>query len=260
MNASVRKLGALMGKDVTDMLKNPTMIVCIVMPVAFVLLYRYIMGNVGGSMGMMGGADMGADADMETVEGLITYVLLNTALCMTIGMTSSAMLVYGLAEEKEKHTLRTLMLANVSAGQVALAKGLVSLAAILVVAVACFALTGVSWQFFGGFIAFAAVGSVPIILLGLVLGLAARDQMTAGLYSMPILVISLVPLFTTFAPEAEFVAGLTPLGGVCDLLLLMIEGNLMSADALVPVAVTLAWTVAGALAFKLLYRKLAQDN
>lgn len=249
MQSSIAKLGALFEKDARDMLKNPTMLVTVVLPVAMIVLYRFVYRDLLAA----------AEADLA-VRLASDGLFLCSALCLSVGMVGSMTLVYGIAEEKEKHTLRTLMLANVSAGQVALAKGLVSLAAILVVAVACFALTGVSWQFFGGFIAFAAVGSVPIILLGLVLGLAARDQMTAGLYSMPILVISLVPLFTTFAPEAEFVAGLTPLGGVCDLLLLMIEGNLMSADALAPVAVTLAWTVAGALAFKLLYRKLAQDN
>ena len=245
----MRKLGALLDKDARDLLKNPTMVVAVIMPVALTLFDRVSFRDA-----------LAAGESDPAMRLIVDGIFLVIALCMSVGVVGATVLVYGIAEEKEKHTLRTLMLANVSAGQVALAKGLVSLAAILVVAVACFALTGVSWQFFGGFIAFAAVGSVPIILLGLVLGLAARDQMTAGLYSMPILVISLVPLFTTFAPEAEFVAGLTPLGGVCDLLLLMIEGNLMSADALAPVAVTLAWTVAGALAFKLLYRKLAQDN
>ena len=235
----MRKLGALLDKDARDLLKNPTMVVAVIMPVALTLFYRFSFRDA-----------LAAGESDPAMRLIVDGIFLVIALCMSVGVVGATVLVYGIAEEKEKHTLRTLMLANVSAGQVALAKGLVSLAAILVVAVACFA----------GFIAFAAVGSVPIILLGLVLGLAARDQMTAGLYSMPILVISLVPLFTTFAPEAEFVAGLTPLGGVCDLLLLMIEGNLMSADALAPVAVTLAWTVAGALAFKLLYRKLAQDN
>ena len=38
MDASLRKLRALMGKDLSDMLKNPTMVVCMAMPVLFVLL------------------------------------------------------------------------------------------------------------------------------------------------------------------------------------------------------------------------------
>ncbi|MFR1640518.1 MAG: hypothetical protein ACLSVD_16035 [Eggerthellaceae bacterium] len=37
-------------------------------------------------------------------------------------------------------------------------------------------------------------------------------------------------------------------------------GNLFTSDALVPIAVTLAWVVAAAVAFALLYRRLARDN
>lgn len=260
MNASVRKLGALMGKDVTDMLKNPTMIVCIVMPVAFVLLYRYIMGNVGGSMGMMGGADMGAGTDAATVESLITYVLLNTALCMTIGMTSSATLVYGLAEEKEKHTLRTLMLANVSAEQIMLARGLVTLVVTAVVEALCFFVSGAPMHLLAPYMAIGVLGALPIILLSLVLGLASRDQMTAGLYSVPILLVVIAPMFSGFSPMLGDIARFLPTGGAASLLRLATEGALFGSEAVLPLAVTAAWIVLGLVVFKLLYRKLATDN
>ena len=38
MNASMRKVGALISKDFTDLLKNPTMVVSCVLPVGFALI------------------------------------------------------------------------------------------------------------------------------------------------------------------------------------------------------------------------------
>lgn len=245
----MRKLGALMDKDARDLLKNPTMAVTIALPVALILLYRFTYRD------LLAGAE-GDPAMRLLADGLF----LASALCMSVGMVGSMTLVYGIAEEKEKHTLRTLMLANVGAGQVALAKGVVCLAAMLVVATACFALTGVGWEMFPAFLALTALGAVPVILLGLVLGMASRDQMTAGLSSMPILLLCLVPMFAPIAPEAEAFASCTPLGGAVDLLTLALTGDVTLASAAQPLLVTAAWTVAGAVVFKLLYRRLAQDN
>lgn len=249
MAASLRKLGALLDKDARDLLKNPTMVVAVILPAAMILLYHFVYREPLAV----------ADGD-PAVRVLIDGLFLASALCLSVGMVVSMTLIYGIAEEKEKHTLRTLMLANVSAGQVALAKGIVCLATTLVVGALCFALTGVGWGMFPAFIALTALGAVPVILLGLVLGLASRDQMTAGLYGTPILLLCLVPMFAPIAPEAEAVAAYTPLGGVCELLRLLLEGSLTPEAAALPLAVTAAWIAVGAVAFKFLYRRLAQDN
>lgn len=249
MQSSIAKLGALFEKDARDMLKNPTMLVTVVLPVAMIVLYRFVYRDLLAA----------AEADLA-VRLASDGLFLCSALCLSVGMVGSMTLVYGIAEEKEKHTLRTLMLANVSAGQVALAKGIVCLATALVVGALCFALTGVGWGMFPAFIALTALGAVPVILLGLVLGLASRDQMTAGLSSMPILLLCLVPMFAPMAPEAEAVATFTPLGGVVELMRLVLAGELTLEAAALPLAVTAAWTLLGAVVFKLLYRKLAQDN
>lgn len=253
MNASVRKLGALMGKDATDMIKNPTMVVCMVMPVAFVLLYRFIMGGIGQSA-------EASDGDVEAASTAVTFMLLNTALCMTVGMTGSASLVYGLAEEKEKHTLRTLMLANVSAEQIMLSRGLIALAVTAVVEALGFAVSGAPLHLFAPFMAIGVLGAIPVILFSLVLGLASRDQMTAGLYSMPILLAVVAPMFGGFSLELRNAMQFLPTGGAVELLRLLVEGRLFGSDAVMPLALTAAWIVAGFVVFKLLYRKLTSDN
>ena len=113
MNASMRKVVALISKDFTDLLKNPTMVVSCVLPVGFALIYRFMW------------ADMGVDAQPGAAD-FMTRMLLTTALCMAVGMVCTLTVVSGIAEEKEKHTLRTLMLANVSAGQIVVARSFVT--------------------------------------------------------------------------------------------------------------------------------------
>lgn len=250
MNMALRKLGALIGKDTRDILKNPTMVISFILPVAFIALYRLLLGDAAASINAEGG---------EAATFLHYFVLL-TALCTSIGLVGSMTLVYGIAEEKEKHTLRTLMLANVSAGHIALAKGLVSLAAIMVVAGACFAAAGTPLALLAPYLALCALGSVPVILLSLVLGMASRDQMTAGLYSMPIVIVAVAPIMGVYDDTVGTVVGFLPTGGIAKLLELSTRGCLWGQDALLPLGVTLAWIVAGVAVYKLLYLKLARDN
>ena len=77
--------------------------------------------------------------------------------------------VYGIAEEKEKHTLRTLMLANISAGQIIISRAFISLVMVLVVATACFFIADAAdISLLMPYLGLGILGSLPIILLSLV--------------------------------------------------------------------------------------------
>lgn len=257
MKATLRKIGALLVKDAVDMVKNPTMIVCIVTPVGMAVFYRFFMGE----MGLGGPLRQSVMTDVQPqLASMIEYIVLSLSLCMAIGMGGATSLIYGLAEEKEKHTLRTLMLANVTAEQIVLARGLVALGLTVAVEVLCFVMSGASWSLFGWYILLGAVGAVSVILLSLVVGLASRDQMTAGLYSVPVLLLVLATVFGGFSPDIRAVVRFAPTGGVDELLRLVIANDLTLAAAWVPLVVTAAWIVVAAVAFKLLYRRLLRDN
>lgn len=251
----MRKLGALLAKDAADMVKNPTMLLCIAMPVGFALLYRLFMGDLD-----LGESALASPDVEQGVTLALQHILLSMSLCMAIGMTASMSLIYGIAEEKEKHTLRTLMLANVSAEQIVLSKGLVALGLTALVEVLCFAVSGAPWGLFGWYMVFGLVGAVSVILFSLVVGLASRDQMTAGLYSVPVMLLALSPVFGGFSPDIRAVVQFAPTGGIDELLRLVIQGELMSSQAILPIAVTLAWIVVSVIVFKLLYRRLLRDN
>lgn len=253
MDATMRRIGALAAKDLADLFKNPTMLVVLLMPIGFMLLFCLVIGDTAADAGLAG-------AGLAAAEGEFQKFLLGSGLCMSVGMVASMVLIYGIAEEKEKHTLRTLMLANVGAGEVAASKGGVTLVAVVAVGAACFAVAGGDPALLPVYLALTALGAVPVVLVSLVLGLASRDQMTAGFYSVPVLLLALVPTFGTANDAVDAIAAFTPLGGVYDLLGLAVDGRLLTTDSLAPMAVTLAWAVAGAAVFAALYRRLARDN
>lgn len=256
MQATMRKIGALCQKDFIDMFKNPSMLVCLLMPIGFTALFRYMLGDVGV-------ATVGADphAAGPAVDAILAKFELSSALCMAIGMVVSMAVVYGIAEEKEKHTLRTLMLANVSAGQIIISRALISLVMVLVVATVCFFIADVAdASLLMPYLGLGVLGALPIILLSLVLGLAARDQMTAGLYAVPVILITLAPVFGAYGGEIAEIVQYSPTGGMNSLVELMMQGTLFTSDALIPLAITLAWTVACAVLFVALFKRLVRDN
>lgn len=253
MNTALRKTGALLAKDFADLFKNPTMLVVCLLPIAFMALYSFMIGDAAG------GSDLTAE-QQEAVGPVIGQFMLGSSLCMTVGMVCTMTVLYGIAEEKEKRTLRTLMLANVGASQVVAAKAVVALVASIVVNAACFFVAGGEPGMLGAYLALGVVGSLPIILFSLVLGLASRDQMTAGVYSVPVLLVALVPMFGMANETIEKASHWLPTGGVYDLIGLAMDGRLLSQDALAPLGVTLAWIVVGTAVFAALFKKLARDN
>lgn len=253
MNAAMRKTGALLAKDFADLFKNPTLLVACLLPIAFMALYSFMIGDAAG------GSDLTAE-QQEAVDPVISQFMLGSSLCMTLGMVCTMTVLYGIAEEKEKRTLRTLMLANVGASQVVASKAVVALVASTVVNAVCFFVAGGEPGMLGAYLALGVVGSLPVILFSLVLGLASRDQMTAGVYSVPVLLVALVPMFGMANETIEKASHWLPTGGVYDLIGLAMDGRLLSQDALAPLGVTLAWIVVGAVVFAALFKKLARDN
>ena len=253
MNAAMRKTGALLAKDFADLLKNPTLLVVCLLPIAFMALYSFMIGDAAG------GSDLTAE-QQAAVDPVIGQFMLGSSLCMTVGMVCTMTVLYGIAEEKEKRTLRTLMLANVGASQVVASKAVVALVASAAVNAVCFFVAGGEPGMLGAYLALGIVGSLPVILFSLVLGLACRDQMTAGVYSVPVLLVALVPMFGMANETIEKVSHWLPTGGVYDLIGLAVGGRLFSSDALAPLAVTAAWAAVGAVVFAALFKRLARDN
>ena len=245
MEAVMRKTATLFEKDLKDVVKNPTMLVCCLLPLGFIAFFSKVMGG-----------------NVEGVEAQHAFdaTMLSYALLFTCTMVSSMATITAIAEEKEKHTLRTLMLANVSPEQILLSRGLVALIAIAVVDAACYLVLGQPLAGLPAFLAIGVVGSIPFVLISLLLGLAARDQMSAGLLSVPILLVGIAPLYSQFIDGFSNIASYLPTGGMDKLGTLLAGGALFTSDVVLPAAGMLVWIVVAAIAFALVYKRLSRDN
>lgn len=245
MEAAVRKTRALIGKDLKDIVKNPTMLVCCLMPIGFVLLYQ---------QGFAGKAE-GAEAQTAIVS-----MLLSMALLFTATMVASMATLTAIAEEKEKNTLRTLMLANVGSEQILVSRGLVTLLAIAIVEAVCYFIIGSPLSDLAAYLVIGVLGAVPIVLISLLLGLASRDQMSAGLLSVPIMLIGIGPMLGTMIDGFSDYIVYLPTGGMYELGDLLAQGQLLTSEAVLPAVATLVWIAVATAAFVLVYKRLARDN
>ena len=96
MKLRMHTLAVLIKKDFRLMFTNKNMLIMILLPIGFAVLYQTIFGDV-------------KEAGMPSNFVLTLCELLNLS---AIPLTGLAMMV---AEEKEKNTLRVLMLSDVSA-------------------------------------------------------------------------------------------------------------------------------------------------
>jgi ABC-2 type transport system permease protein len=240
MKAALRKTGALFIKDLRDVIKNPTILLSCLFPILFVLVQSELLPS--------------------REEGSASGLLLTNAFCLSAGFIGSIAALNSIAEEKEKSTLRTLMLANVRAEQILLSKGLVALILVTVVNTVCFLLLGGEPTQVPITLFIGILGALPVILISLIFGLAGRDQMTAGIFGLPILLIAIAPLFGQYGEGVARIVRFSPTGGMAETIGLLQHGGVFSGELIVPLATTLVWIIVGFLVYALLFARLMRDN
>lgn len=239
MDISIRKIRVLYQKDFLDMIKNISIVISALLPLFFAVLYKYLLGNLG----------------------ILEDYLLSLILSMNLTMTAVMLPATSIAEEKEKHTLRTLMLSNVSGFEFCMSKMLATGTFMLITNILIYVIVGMDWIYLPAFTAAAAVGAVPLIVLGAAVGLAARDQMTAGVYEVPLMLLFLLPsIFFGMNPVTEVIGKITPCSAVVQLISQITGGTWLSKDTLFYSLVILIWIILSIGIFVLLFRKKGVDN
>ena len=161
MSISMRKLRALYKKDLMDFVKNPAISASVLLPVAFVLLYKYVVGP-----------------NLAIEE--VSVFLLNLGLLMNCSMSGVLIVSTSVAEEKEKFTLRTLILSNVSAMEFFLSKILVAVCVTFLGNVVIFLISGEPTGHMPVYILASLLGSCCVIMISALIGLLSRDQMSCS--------------------------------------------------------------------------------
>ncbi|MCH5201521.1 MAG: ABC transporter permease [Oscillospiraceae bacterium] len=129
---------------------------------------------------------------------------------MFIGMAPLTCMSSVISEEKEKNTLRVLMMSNVKPVQYLL--GIGSYVWIMcMIGAAVFAVLGeYKGADLAGFMLVMAVGIILSILVGAVIGIISKNQMSATSVTVPVMMIfSFLPMLSMFNETIEKIAKIT---------------------------------------------------
>ena len=150
---------------------------------------------------------------METavkIEDMPEHFFAKLFAVMFVGMAPLTCMSSVISEEKEKNTLRVLMMSNVKPVQYLLGIGsyiwIMCMAGAAVFAVLCeFESTEIM-----KFMLIMAVGIIISILVGAVIGIAAENQMTSTSVTLPVMMIlSFLPMLSMFNETIEKIARVT---------------------------------------------------
>lgn len=239
MRISMRKVNAIFCKDLKDMLKNVNAIIMFALPVFFAIFYSQVPALM---------KEMGKD-----------YLLMMVVI-MNMCVSPLSLLPMIIAEEKEKNTLRTLMLSNVSGSEFIFGKVLSVFTLTEIIAVLLFFIIQMPIAQLPVFILVTSLGSICLLMIGAVFGLLARDQMSTSVYSVLGMVIFMFPaMFRGMNQLFDTIAKFMPTTAVFELF------SLMSTQAdvskwLFSIAVIVGWTIISLIAFNWFFRKKGIDN
>lgn len=187
--------------------------------------------------------------------GMNAYALALGVL-MNISMTGIYCVSAGLAEEKEKNTLRTLMTSSVNGLEFFLGSLIPAVLMTAIVNVLCalivrFEMTPTQW---GGFLAVTTTAAVIASVVGMIFGIFAKNQVSASTITTPgILVFMMIPMFSGLSETIETISVYLFTGIAFEAIANIHAGN--SAVDLKGILVLSAECVLSVIIFLILYRK-----
>lgn len=186
MDFSLRRVNAIFIKEFRDFFRNPNVLIMCMLPIMFALLYGKMMGN-------------------QIPKSMSLTLCLLMSLTM-IGCLVAAMLI---AEEKEKNTLRTLMLSPLSPIEFLTGKALVTVFLCMVTNIIIFILVKPPVINIFEYTLIALFSTIAMVFLGALVGLLSRNQMETGIVGFPIyMILLLIPILSHINPVMQKIANL----------------------------------------------------
>lgn len=227
----MRHILTIFGKQVRDTLRNKTVLIQFLMfPAMAVIMTKSVQ-----------------------IEGMPPHFFIKLFATMYVGMAPLTSVAAILSEEKEKNTLRVLLMARVTPWQYLAGVGsYVFICCMLGAGVLCM-LGSYTWQERGIFLLIMAVGILASLLLGAAIGAGSGSQMAATSVTVPVMLLfSFLPMLSMFNDAISRVAKYTYTEQI-RLLLEALETRESEAGAVVIIAGNIL-LFGGA--FVLLYRNL----
>lgn len=176
-------------KQLKDTLKNKTVLIQFIMfPVLGIIMTKAIQ-----------------------IENMPENFFVNLFVTMYIGMAPLTSISAIISEEKEKNTLRVLLMADVSPMQYLIGIGsYVFFACMLGGIVFCYLLDGVTGMQRMWFLLIVAIGIIASMVMGAAIGVGSKNQMSATSVTVPVMMVfSFLPMLSMFNDKIEKIAKIT---------------------------------------------------
>ena len=239
---NIRICKALFMKDLKNCFVNKNVFLMLALPILFGVMYKFLLGDI-----------------LKEATGSFVIVM---CIVMTISIIPLNVLANMVAEEKEKHTLRSLMLANVSATDFLLSKAFVALVLMLIDGILIFLVCQEPIGYLVYFLIFYILASLSVLFFGALVGLLSKDQMSAGTLSSPLMIfLMLPPIFSQLNEMIEKIAVIFPTTSFQTLYLqLSTKQPFFNQDTVIAIIVCIVWIIFGVIAFMYGYKKKGLDD
>lgn len=235
MNISLKRVNAIFQKDFKDFSRNWAVSSVLALPLGLGFMY-----------GRVGAHDLASH-----------YLLINLAMAMVAAFVQCCLI----AEEKEKNTLRGLMLSP--ANTMEIIGGKILLSFILTLAVILFTtyLSGYRPADVAVIVVAIVISTFFYIAIGTILGLYSKSVMEASLIVMPvILIFSLGSFITQLADSYPILKVALYLPNIQLIeLATKVEAGGGFGDVLVELGIIAAWVIVSFIATNIIYRKRMID-
>ena len=231
------KIKALFKLGLEDLTKNMSVFIYVLLPLVFALLY-------------------------SGMDGMPESFVFSFCVLMNIAMVPVALMGTIIAEEKEKFTLRTLMLNDVKASEILFAKALICMLFVIIDNLLMFFIVGTDMSLFVPYQLISLFVALAVILFGAFVGLISKNQMSAGLMSMPFMVILLAPVFIQLMGNETVnnIAKVLPTAAMMTLFD-SVAGSVSGFENVgMPLIVIGAWLIISVILFNIAYKKVGVDN
>ncbi|ATP38883.1 ABC transporter [Solibacillus sp. R5-41] len=236
MNISIKRIQAIFMKDYKEFSRNFAVSSVMLVPLVLALVY----GKSGSN-------------------SIQTYIF---PINMTFSMVTAYMQACLIAEEKERNTLRSLMMSPASIADILLGKSvLVFIITAFILGFSMF-LVGYTPENIPVLVAALAVSTVFYIGVGIICGLYTKTVMEASLASLPVMIIfSLAPLAMQLG-ETHIVYKIVQWLPSSQLLILAIQiyEQVPTMDLITPILVMFVWSVVAIIISVVLFKKRTKDE
>jgi ABC-2 type transport system permease protein len=198
---------------------------------------------------------------MSPEEGMGKMDILFLCASMNLVLVSSFIVAMLIAEEKEKNTMRTLLLSGVTSFEFLAGKMIITLLISEFTSILMFFIIDIDRQYFGIYILVTTLVIICMIELGAMIGLIAPNQMSTGVVGMPILlVLFLLPVLAILNDSIKKIAEFIPIYNFKVILDTAVSGEPLGTVFIRNISVILVWIVLSAFAFLVTYHKVGLDK